>query len=236
MAAKNITKSSRRKITSSLRVDDIPASVPELPHYDTGFKKHPRIGLTVIALLAIAAIVYFGRGLVVAAVVNNKPIFRLDLIRNLEKSQGSALLQQKVKETLIFQEAKRRNIEISPEEIDEEIKKLEEEIKTQGQDLNQLLAQQGMVRDDLYQQYRLKIVVEKIITPDINVSDEDISKYFDENKSYYPEDTKLDGVKEEIKDTITQQQLSEKFASWLEELESKAKIYYFADYYQPPSL
>jgi len=96
------------------------------------------------------------------ATVNGQPISRLTLIREMEKSSGKQVLEGLIGKTLILQEAKKQNIFVGKEDIDQEMAKIEENFKNQGQDLNQLLAFQGMTRADLEEQIQLQKTAEKL--------------------------------------------------------------------------
>ena len=98
----------------------------------------------------------------VVATVNGQPIFRLTLIREMEKNSGKQVLEGLIGKTLILQEAKKQNVSIGQEEINQEMAKIEENFKNQGQDLNQLLAFQGMTRADLEEQIQLQKTAEKL--------------------------------------------------------------------------
>jgi len=120
---------------------------------------------TLIALLVIFVLVSAGLFLkkeLVVATVNGQPISRLTLIREMEKSSGKQVLEGLIGKTLILQEAKKQNALIGQEEIDQEIAKIEENFKNQGQDLNQFLAFQGITKADLEEQIQLQKLAEKL--------------------------------------------------------------------------
>src|SRR5690349_14247110 len=65
--------------------------------------------LFIIAILALGALLYVGRGLFVAAVVNGQPISRISVIKETEKQSGKQALDTIVRNTLIEQEARKAN-------------------------------------------------------------------------------------------------------------------------------
>jgi len=120
---------------------------------------------TLIALLVVFVLIAGGLLLkkeLVVATVNGQPIFRLTLIREMEKNSGKQVLEGLIGKTLILQEAKKQNVSIGQEEINQEMAKIEENFKNQGHDLNQLLAFQGMTRTDLEEQIQLQKTAEKL--------------------------------------------------------------------------
>lgn len=186
--------------------------------------------LIALAIIALGALLYFGRGLFVAAVVNGQPISRFSVISEAEKQSGQQSLQTLVRNTLIEQEARKSNVAITDQEINDEIKKIETSISKQGQKLDEVLAMQGMTQEDLKKIIRLQKLVEKIVGKDVKVSDEEINKYIEQNKDFLPKDKSEEELKKTAKESLTQQKLNTKINDWLTSLQTKAKIMYFVQY------
>lgn len=185
--------------------------------------------LIIVSLLFIifAFLIFNFKHLFIAAVINNHPITRLALDRELEKQGGQQVLENLITQSLILQEAKKQKIEISDEEIKEKIAEIETSIESQGSDLDSLLEAQGQTRQGLEEQIKIQLIIEKIIGKEIKITDEEIKNYFEENKELFGEEATLEGIKDQLKEELKQQELSNRFQSWLEELKQKAKIYYF---------
>ena len=184
------------------------------------FRKAYIIGACVIAVTLIA--LYYFKGLFIAATVNGQPISRLSIISSLEKQSGKQTLESIIVKTLILQEAKKQNIIISKSGLDQEIKKIESQVSSQGQNLDQLLIVQGMSRKDLTEQIEIQKIAEKLVEKYIKITDKEIEKYIEENKgSLKKEDAKLQ---------LKQQKISEKLQSLIQGLQAKAKINHFVSY------
>ena len=82
----------------------------------------------------------------------------------------------------------------------------------------------------LVEQITIQKSVEAILCQKINISDEDISKYFEENKELLQKDAKLEDVREDIRKQLFQQKLNEEYTKWIAELKGKAKILYFVNF------
>ena len=190
-------------------------------------KSYLLLGLIIIVF---AAFLYFFRGFFVAAVVNGQPRPRLAVVRETEKQSGKQALNTLVRNTLIEQEAKKQNVSVSDDEINSEMKKVENTLSKQGQKLDQVLALQGMTREDLRKLIRLDKLVGKMVGKDVKVSDKDVADYIDKNKDTLPKDQSEDQIKNTVKERLRQQQLNSKVQSWLANLQSKAKILYFVQY------
>lgn len=223
---KTRTRSADIEVKNFAFTKDENSTINEKP--PTKFYKS-KIFLLIIAILIFSALYYF-RGLLIAATINGQPISRLSLISELEKQSGKQVLNTLVTKTLIIQEAKNQNINIDKNEVDAEIKKIEENLTKQGQKLDQVLLMQGMTKESLVEQITLQKMVEKMAGKDIQVTDKEINDYLEQNKNSIPEGKKPEEMKEEVRQQLIQQKTSDKFQTWLEELQKKAKINYFVNY------
>jgi len=182
-------------------------------------------------LLAIVIYVVINyRGVLVAAYVNGEPIGRLEVVRQLEAQGGAETLESLINEKLISQKAQKANISIDSNEINSKIAELEEEIIASGQSVDDILALQGMTREDLEDQLEFQIKVEKLLSGDIQISEEDVTSYIDENKDFLPEGMSEEELKDIAKAQLEQQELAERFSTWIQELRDEANVNYFVSY------
>jgi parvulin-like peptidyl-prolyl isomerase len=186
----------------------------------------PAIIIVVLVLVILVGGLYYFKNQFISATVNGQPIWRLTLIKELEKESGKATLENLITKALILQEAKKQNLVISQEEIDQKMKELEDNFTSQGQNLDQLLEAQNMTRDQLKEQIEVQLIVEKIVSQDVEVTDEEVAAYFEDNPDYFPEGSDLESVKEDIKQQLKQQKSSDQIQSWLDSLRSNAQINY----------
>jgi foldase protein PrsA len=189
--------------------------------------KKKKIFWIVIIAIAVLAILYFLKSLFIVAIVNNQPISRFAFDRELERQGGQQILNKIITEMLIQQEAKRQKVTVTQVDIDQKFKEIDNQLKAQGQSLEAALAAQGQTKADFAVQMKTEILLEKMLSKNITVEDKEITDYFEENKALFEKGTTLESQKEEIKNVLVQQKLSEKLQSWLVDLQSKAKIIYF---------
>lgn len=190
------------------------------------------IAILILLVVAIAAVLlYQNKGIFVAATVNGKPISRISVIKALEKQSGKTTLDSLITETLVMDEAQKQGKSVSQEEVDIEIKRIEESVKDLGQPLDELLALQGMTREQLVQQIKIQKMIEKLLQDKVSITDEEVSATLasaESNESLSAsEEAKL---KSDIKTNLTQQKIAETFPSWLEELKARSNIKYFTNY------
>ncbi len=189
-------------------------------------KKH----FVVLILIIIFGLLYYFKGLFIAATVNGQPITRFSVISELEKKSGKQTLDSLVTKTLILQEANKRKITVSEKEVQDEMKKIEKNIETQGQKLDQLLKTQGLTKADLEEQIKLQKIVEKMFSKEITVSESEINQFVEANKQSIPSGADSAKVRQAAIEQIKQQKLNEKVQALVGQLKREAKINYFTTY------
>jgi len=188
-----------------------------------------KTAIIIVVIIAIGVLAYIYKGLFIAATVNGSPISRLGIIQKLEKASGKNLLESLITEKLVQNEAKAKGISVSSEEINGEIKKIEEQITSQGGTLEAALKAQGMNANELKSQIILQKKMEKLVVDKINVTDEEVEQYIKENKISIPSGQEA-AAKNQIKDELRNQKLNKEAGLLINTLKSQAKIQYFVDY------
>lgn len=177
--------------------------------------------IVVAVMSLIIALIYHERALFTAATVNGQPISKHDLVAELEREGGKNVLDSLITKSLIFQEAKKQKITATQDDIDKEMKSLEDNLKKQGQNLDTALSQQGLTRADLNDQMKIQVLIKKLLSNQIAVTDKEVDDYIKQNKGTSKDDAKA---------ALSQQKLSEKFQTWITDLKSKAEIDYYVKY------
>lgn len=195
------------------------------------YKSNKVLAIGIILVMIAFVSGYYLKGFVVAATVDGKPIWRFKVVKQLERYYGANVLDNLITQRLIEKEAQEKGITISEEEIDDAIKELEDNLGGSGATLDEALAESNMTREDLRKDYRVNLLIEKVVTGRINVTDEEVQAYIDENKDSFPEDTDLEQVKTLVKEQLTQDKLNQEYQSLVQELREKANINSLVDYY-----
>lgn len=172
---------------------------------------------------------YYYRGFFVAASVNGDFISRLSVIRELEKRSGKAALEGLVIDSLILGEFKKRGVSVSNEEIDAEIKTLEEQMAATGDNLDNLLARDGSTREDLRKQISIQKRVELILAEKLAVGDMELEEYIKANKITFPKEGASE-YREQVRNQLRGQKFNTEASAWLGSLKSNSNIKYFTWY------
>ena len=185
------------------------------------------IFLIPLLIIVIAVLLYVFRSSYLVAVVNGKPVTKFQLWNELEKQAGKQVLESLVIESLILQEAQNQNIQITQADIDVEIQKIKENLKQQGQELDQLLAAQGMSLVELKEQMKMQKIVEQLAAGSVVVTDEEVKEYLDKNVDFLPKDATPEELQITVKGQLEQQKQNEQVQKWIQALQEKANITYF---------
>lgn len=188
-----------------------------------------KTAIIIAVIIIAAALAYVYKGLLIAATVDGSPINRLAVIKELEKSSGKSLLDSLITEKLVQNEAKAKKVSVSDDEVNAEIKKIEDRISAQGTTLDAALKAQGMTMADLKKQILFQKEIEKLVADKVNVTDEEVAQYIKDNSITIPKDQEATTTSQ-IKDEIRSQKLSTESNALITALKSKAKIRYFVNY------
>jgi foldase protein PrsA len=167
---------------------------------------------------------------VIAALVNWRPVFRTSVIKELEKQSGRDILDSLIDKAIVYQEARVNKIDISKAEIENEISVINELLKKQNLSLDEALTYRGQTKEELKEEIKLQKIIEKILADKITITEEEIGKFFSNNKTLFAKGAQLEDVKETIKQQLSQQKLGVEYKKWIDELRAKAKIFYFVKY------
>lgn len=186
--------------------------------------------ISFLILLVIAAALFLSRSLFIAATVNGQPIYRLSIIQELERQGGKQTIDQEVTRLLVLQEAQKKNLTVSEDEINKQIKTIEADLSQQGQSLDRVLELQGLNRASLRERIKERKLLEKLLAKDVAVSDKEVNEYIEKNKDTFPENTKPEEIKDNVKKQLEQQKFTQKAETYLADLRKKANIVSFVDY------
>jgi foldase protein PrsA len=181
-------------------------------------------------ILVVIGILYLSKGLFIAATVNGKPIFRYQIIRQLEKESGKRVLENSIVKELILQAAKSNNYAVSDSEIDKQIEDIRKNLEQGGTNLDDALKMEGQTMESLRDALKLQRLAEMLVEDKTFVSEEEIEKYFNENKQSFGEDTKYEAVKDQISSQLKSQKFQTEIEKFLTDLRNKYKIIYFVNY------
>ncbi len=172
-------------------------------------------------IIGLGLLLFYGYKYLVIGWVDQTPLTRWQMDRELEKRYGKDYKDQVITETLILNEAKKRNVVASDQAISDELKKIQDQ-QGGGDKLNQILAMQNMTLDELKKQLKFQVLVKQMFSSGVSVSDDEVTKYIADNKEQFA--TSSDQVKAQVKDQLTLQKTGQAFNTWLTEAKSGKRV------------
>lgn len=192
-------------------------------------KKRVVVGIG-FAIVLIISLLFIFKSLFIVAIVNGEPVSRLSVVKELEKQGGKAILDRLITKKLILQEAKERNVAISQNDIDQELKKIAASLESQGTTIDQTLASQGMSRDQLVDELKIQLIVQRMVEKNVTITDKEIDEFIATNKNQLQEGITEDKLRQQSIEQIKQQKLQGKTQEFIKSLLDKAKIINFVQY------
>lgn len=186
--------------------------------------------IAILLVLLFGILFLFKKDWFIVATVNGQPVTRMELIGELERQNGKQTLDSIITQKLIAQKANEKGINVTKEDVDVEINNLKKQFEDQGTTLEALLTMQGQTMDDLRKNIKIRLMVEKLLSDKLTVSDDEVKEYFDANSDQFPEGTNLDDVKDQIVEQIKNQKINDEYQTWLQDVRSKASINYIKNY------
>jgi foldase protein PrsA len=192
-------------------------------------KKLAWILAAVIIIAVLVGLAVYFKSVFVAAMVNNRPISRLAVIKELEKQGGKNVLDTMIDNRLIQDEAKAKNITVTDDDVNKEIATYETRVQAQGSTLDQALTQAGLTRADLKERVLVQLRLEKLLGDQINVSDLEVDQYIKDNSVPIAEGQEA-ATKDQVRMQLKQNKLNSTAPAYINNLRTAAKIKTFVTY------
>lgn len=148
------------------------------------FIKENKKLVVMIAVLILAMGVFLSLALTkdkAIAKINGDAISKDELYDVMVKQYGAAAVEQLIADKIIAAEAKKENISITDEDLDKEVDQLKQSYGGE-EEFNQVLASNNTTVDVLKDELKNYLTMRKLIEPQIEISDEELKTYFEENK------------------------------------------------------
>ncbi len=191
------------------------------------FKKNKNIYARYIVITLIVVVIgvfaFLQKSWFIVAVVNGQPITTVEFYQNLKAQNGKDVLDQMVRNKLIFQEATKKGVNVSEKDIDKKLTEIEKQVGGKEQ-LKSALEARNISQKDFRIQVKVQLIVEKTLEKEIAVTEKEIDNFIAKN----PTDANVTGEtgpnRVEIKNQLRSQKLNEKYQSWYDSIEKAAKI------------
>ncbi|WP_299087270.1 peptidylprolyl isomerase [uncultured Metabacillus sp.] len=174
------------------------------------FSSKKTIAILAVLVVAAAAVFIFlsTRGEVVAK-VGDESITKDNLYTFFVEQNGEAAVDTLITKSIIEQEAKKEKVSVSDKEVDAELQEL---IDSYGgeETFNQQLTASGLTEEDVKEDVKTNLQIEKILEPSIEITEEEMKTYFDENKESFAKTKQVKASHILVEDEKTANEVKEK--------------------------
>lgn len=194
------------------------------------------IGIVLLIIVSLAlidlAVQYLNNDYSVA-VVNGTRISKSKWHDRLETAYGSSVASQLIDDQIIENEAKKEDVSVSEEEIDQEVDRIVESIG--GQEMfESALEANNITLEELRGQIEVDLLATAILAPDLEYTEEDVKDFFSQYSDViFPEETgqleegellNFEEYKEKTEEIFIQQEVQNRKATWLNEKRNEYTI------------
>ncbi|MFT4417016.1 peptidylprolyl isomerase [Fredinandcohnia humi] len=167
-------------------------------------------------LLLVAVIVFLGITLFnnkdVVASVGGEEINRDELYTSLEQFYGAQVLETMITDKIVELESKKEKITVTDEELQEEMQAL---IDSYGGEeaFTTAIEASGATRADVEDDVTLYIKTKKLLEPRIEITDEELKTYFEENKASFAQPEQVQASHILVEEEATAKEVAEKLVN-----------------------
>ncbi len=202
-----------------------------MPFEEPSVKTKSSSKKTLIIILALVLAAGIGtimakryKNLVIVGKVNGLVISRWELEKAMNDRYAKTVFDDLASTTLLKQLAKTNAIVVSKDELKKEIAATEQRLggkEALQATLDRLGYSQTRFEEEMKTQVTVRKLAEKLFK--IEVTDQEVEKFYTDNKTLFP-DQKLEAVKLDIFQNLTEQKLQQQFTTWFQEEKGKAAI------------
>src|SRR5690606_22762249 len=147
------------------------------------------------------------------------------LVNNSVIQSGAQVLPNLTQQYLIEQEAEKRGIKLNDEVLDRERQAIVDDSGGES-GFQDALTEFGIPEDYILSQIRTKQLLVEMVKDNIKVSDEDVQKYYEENKDTIdPQGTRgFENIKDLVRTELTEQLQEAEFSTLVQNLQESGQV------------
>lgn len=212
----------KKKTTKKQIINKLPF---KLDKRNIAFAK--KVVIVVLAGVTVFLVAKRFKSQFIVATVNRQVISRWTLNNTLMDAHGAETLEELVNKTLLKDIAKENGVEVTEENIQEEIDELIESLGGQ-EAFDQALEQYQLSLEDLKERISISLTQEKLAekVSEVEITDEQVKSYYDTNESLFVDQT-FEEVETSIRDMLYQQELQNTFNTWFQNQKDQAAVKLF---------
>lgn len=174
-------------------------------------------------------IIFYQSGIIAPLFINGEPITLSEIRKIVTSKDNQHYFDQLIAEKLIVYEAKKRDIDVRKEEIDDEIKRLEKQAIDNGVTLIQLLKQKDTTIEELERNTRTRLLLYKILSEDIDITEWEIDEYLKQNP-YLIKEGEEEIIRNKVYEILLNKKASIKYDSWIKQVKAESEVRYIINF------
>jgi len=128
---------------------------------------------------------------ITVATINGEEITETEFFNQLKKVYGQEILNEMINRRVIRMTADKYGINVNPNEINRQINEFMQDYQSEEDYAFFLKEQMGWTIEQLYEDIEYNILWEEIATKDVNISEEEMVLYYNNNRNKYSEPEKF---------------------------------------------
>lgn len=186
--------------------------------------------MVVNTLAALLILFYlYDNGIISIAFINGEPITVREAARVITSGDSQSELDRLIAKKLIEYEAKRQKIIVTKDEIRRQVYIYQKEALRQGKTIAELMQTSDQNLGEIDENVKLQITIYKIVAKDLEPTDEDLDEYFEKYGLIYTDEEKV-YYKEQVKQFIFKDKVSQNYESWINEAKASSEVRYIINY------
>ena len=175
-------------------------------------------------------LILYRSGIVAPMFVNGEAVTIADIIYSYNMGGIKGLKNRLLEAKILEIEAKKRNIIITKDEIDSELKRAEEEAILSGLTLKEILDNKDQSLSDYQRELKTRLTIYKILSQSTTMDDDAIDKIMEENKWLYNNEKEAEEVREELRKLLIDTQYQFEYQKIIKEAKADSKVNYIFDF------
>ncbi|WP_233435290.1 peptidylprolyl isomerase [Cytobacillus kochii] len=164
-------------------------------------------GCMFVAAVIVAVVLYNSHSK--AATVNGENISKDDLNEALMSQYGTSVLDTLISDQIVLQEMDKEKVTVTEEEVAEEMDAYMEQYGGE-EAFKEVLDENGVSYDSIEHNIEIYLGSKKLITPGIEITDDEMETYFEENKESFSQAEEIEASHILVEDEDTAKEVKQK--------------------------
>ncbi|ASV69941.1 foldase [Cytobacillus kochii] len=160
-----------------------------------------------VAAVIVAVVLYNSHSK--AATVNGENISKDDLNEALMSQYGTSVLDTLISDQIVLQEMDKEKVTVTEEEVAEEMDAYMEQYGGE-EAFKEVLDENGVSYDSIEHNIEIYLGSKKLITPGIEITDDEMETYFEENKESFSQAEEIEASHILVEDEDTAKEVKQK--------------------------